>query len=228
MIEKETLRAGLLLVSMMAAGLGLPSPAHGQPATDIHLARIDLIQPVPRVGHLVNVSNRAGYDNQPMFDTRGESLYFTAIDSSAQADIYRFDITPQAMHHLTRTRESEYSPTITPDARSLSVVRVDLDGEQRLWRVGLDGTPGEPLLDLTRIGYHTWVDSDLVGLFLVGSPGGDSAPESPHLLAFANLRTGRVDTVLTSPGRCLRALPGIGVVTTCEMSPQEATSAGIR
>lgn len=203
----RTLALGLALGLTSLFTLATASLA--QPGSDIHLARFDLVQPVPRIGHLLNVSNRTGYDNQPTFDTRGASLFFAAIDSSSQSDIYRFDLATQGMHRLTRTPESEFSPTLTPAGNALSAVRVDLDGEQRLWKIGLDGVPLAPLLSATRIGYHAWIDPRTVALFLVG----DAERAEPHRLAFADLETGALTVVLDDPGRCLRALPGVGVLT---------------
>ena len=40
---------------------------------------------------------------------------------------------------VTNTPESEYSPTVTPDGAHISVIRVEADGTQRLWRFTLDG-----------------------------------------------------------------------------------------
>ena len=40
---------------------------------------------------------------------------------------------------VTNTPESEYSPTVTPDGAHISVIRVEADGTQRLWRFTIDG-----------------------------------------------------------------------------------------
>jgi len=44
------------------------------------------------VGAAVNITNNAGYDNQPSFAPDGGSLFFTSIRGGATTDIYRYDI----------------------------------------------------------------------------------------------------------------------------------------
>ena len=72
---------------------------------------------------------------------------------------------------VTNTPESEYSPTVTPDGAHISVIRVEADGTQRLWRFTLDGrSPELVLTDVKPVGYHAWVDDHTLALFVLGSP----------------------------------------------------------
>ena len=70
---------------------------------------------------------------------------------------------------MTNTPEAEYSPTVTPDRRHISVIRVEADGTQRLWRFAIGGkTNGreqekEPelvLRDIKPVGYHAWASDE--------------------------------------------------------------------
>src|SRR6266851_5239494 len=45
------------------------------------------------------------------------------------------------------TPEGEYSPTVTPDGAHISVIRVEADGTQRLWRFTLEGRAPELVLE---------------------------------------------------------------------------------
>jgi hypothetical protein len=169
-----------------------PSPPAGAPSTDIYLYRLSRL--LPFGSRLVNITNRRGYDNQPSWD--GETILYTSV-RDGQADIYRY--ANDQHERLTTTRESEYSPAITPDGRAFSVVRVERDSTQRLWRFPLDGGPPTVVLENVKpVGYYAWLDSTTVALFVLGSP---------NTLQIADTRTGRARVVTTNIGRSLQRVP---------------------
>src|SRR3979490_2448556 len=176
-----------------------PSPTPAPPATDIFM--IDLATtPTGRikVGHPVKITSWAGYNNEPAFMPDGKSVLYTSIKDK-QADIYRYDIGSKATTQITKTPESEYSPTLMPDGKSISVVRVEADGTQRLWKFPLAG--GSPSLILEKIkpvGYHLWVDTDTLALFVLGKP---------NTLQLVDLRSGKAEVIAENPGRILRRVP---------------------
>jgi len=174
-----------------------PSPAAAPPASDIFI--IDLKDDRKlRVGQPTRITTEAGYNNQPAFLPDGQSLLYTSIKNK-QADICRYDIRSGATTQITSTPESEYSPTLMPDRKSISVVRVEADGTQRLWKFPLGG--GEPSLILEHVkpvGYHLWIDDRTLALFVLGKP---------NTLQLADVRTGKVDFVIDNPGRILRRIP---------------------
>jgi dipeptidyl aminopeptidase/acylaminoacyl peptidase len=184
-----------------------PSATAGPtPATDIFVAHLTTSGGRVEVASPVNITQREGYDNQPAFIDNGHALLFTSVRGDAQADIYRYDLDTKRTVRFTSTApESEYSATLTPDGRAVSVVRVERDSTQRLWRFPLDG--GAPSVILERIkpvGYHAWADDHTLVLFVLGTP---------PSLQIANTRTGRADTVLTNIGRCLQRIPGSRLVS---------------
>jgi hypothetical protein len=164
----------------------------GAPSTDIYLYRVSRMLPFgPR---LVNITNRRGYDNQPSWD--GEAILYTSI-RDGQADIYRYADDEHA--RLTTTAESEYSPAITPDGKAFSVVRVERDSTQRLWRFPMDGGPPALVLEGVKpVGYYAWLDSTTLALFVLGSP---------NTLQIADTRTGEARVVTTNIGRSLQRVP---------------------
>ncbi|HXI35270.1 MAG TPA: hypothetical protein VNH63_14395, partial [Gemmatimonadales bacterium] len=90
------MRTPLLLLAALAA------PAAAQvPATDIFVATLKGWQ----VGTPVNVTHRAGYDNQPGFLPGGRAFLYTVIGDDAQADIYRYDLAAGKSTRLTTTTE---------------------------------------------------------------------------------------------------------------------------
>jgi len=194
------LRVAALLVGAAcapAAKQTTPTPtpaATGVPSTDIYLYRLSR-GILPFRQRLINITNRKGYDNQPTFI--GPAMYYTSI-RDGQADIYKFE---NAQHSpFTQTRESEYSAALSPDGNSISVIRVELDSTQRLWRFPLDGSAASVVLrDIKPVGYFAWLDSTTLALFVLGSP---------NSLQIADTRTGIGRVVTTNIGRSLQRVPG--------------------
>ena len=117
----------------------------------------------------VNITNRKGYDNQPAFSPDGKYLlYSSQKDSAGQTDILKYDLQSKTISPFTKTPTSEYSPTFTPDGKSISVVMVESDSAQRLWKFPLAG--GEPtcvMKNVASVGYHAWINKDSVALFIL-------------------------------------------------------------
>jgi hypothetical protein len=189
----------------------LTAPAAAQvPATDIFVATLKVTTGPSgaaqwQVGPPVNVTHRPGYDNQPCFLPGGRAFLYTVIGDDAQADIYRYDLAAGKSTRLTATPESEYSPTPLPDGRGFSVVRVEADSTQRLWAFAFDGSHPRLLLPGVKpVGYHAWIDSVTVALFVLGTPA---------TLQLADLRTGKADTVVRDVGRSPQRVPGRAAVS---------------
>jgi len=183
--------------------LGVPGSAHSlgaqAPGTDIYLATLSRSGDRLRVGSPVNLTARAGYDNQPSFSPDGRSIYYTSA-RDGQTDIYRHDIAPGRSQPVTATPESEYSPTVTPDRGRLSVIRVERDSTQRLWSFALDGGSPRLLLDSIKpVGYHVWLNADTLFVFVLGTPA---------TLRRAELASGRAEIVARDIGRTLLLIPG--------------------
>jgi hypothetical protein len=191
-----------ILVVLAACGAAAQQPAPAQPpapppGTDIWLARLSatgLEQPI-------NVTNRTGYDNQPSFTPDGKGILFTRSDGK-QTDIYLYDFTSRgsAPTQITKTAESEYSPTVPPDGQGISVIRVEADGTQRLWRFTRDGRdPALVLRDVKPVGYHAWGPDGQLALFVLGNP---------NTLQIADSRSGRSRIVTQRIGRSVHRIPG--------------------
>ena len=174
-----------------------PSPVPAPPASDIFIVDLKGNEKL-KVGQPIKITSGAGYNNQPSFLPDGRGLLYTSIKNK-QADIYRYDIRSGTTTQVTNTPESEYSPTLMPDGKAISVVRVEADGTQRLWKFPLAG--GEPSLILENIkpvGYHLWIDDHTLALFILGRP---------NTLQLADVRTGKAEFVIDNPGRILRRIP---------------------
>jgi len=187
--------AFLLSLASFAANLGAQAP----PSTDIYLARLQRADGRLTIRSIRNITRRVGYDNQPAFAPDSRTLYFTSNRGDGQTDIWQIDMATLRERRFTRTRESEYSAAVTPDGRSLSVVRVERDSTQRLWRFPLGtGRPCVMLDQVKPVGYYAWANDSIVAMFVLGRPAS---------LQVGNIDAGRADTLARAIGRSLHRIP---------------------
>lgn len=194
-------RLGLLLMAL-AACRSTPTirspvpPAQAEEAsTDVYLYRFSRF---PLGSRVFNITNRRGYDNQPAWD--GNKLIYYTSQSSGQTDIYEIDFESARITQLTATPESEYSAALTPDGRAITVVRVERDSAQRLWRFPKDrSSPSVILPDIKPVGYFAWLDSTRIALFVLGNP---------NTLQIGDSRVGTAQVVTANIGRSLQRVPG--------------------
>ena len=177
----------------------LSSLAAQAPGTDIYVASLNGKGSALKVGAVVNVTARAGYDNQPFFSPDGRSLFFTS-GRDGQTDIYRYNFASRAVTPVTTTPESEYSPTVMPGGKALSVIRVERDSTQRLWAFPFEGGSPHLVLDSIKpVGYHVWLNRDTVFVFVLGTPA---------TLRRAELKRGSAEILARDIGRTLLLVPG--------------------
>ena len=184
------------------------------PGTNVVVAPLDASDDSLRMGTPRPATTRPGYDNQPAFLRTEPGLVWTAI-RDGQADLYRQAGDDGDVTQVTETPESEYSPTPRPGG-ALTVVRVEADGRQRLWRYRADGTPAAPVLpEADSVGYHAWLDSSRVALFVLGSP---------PTLHVTNVNTGADTVVARRIGRSLQPVPGQAAVSFVQVSPDSSVA----
>jgi hypothetical protein len=145
--------------------------------------------------------NQNGYNNQPKFFADNE-LWLTVQtpDDTTQTEIYALDLLLKKVSRVTATPlTAEYSPTPMPGGKRFSAVRVEEDGNQRLWSFPLDrsdnGRPEFPRL--LNVGYHCWLRDTMVAFFIVGENG------APHTLQVAGTRAQKPVRIASNIGRCL-------------------------
>jgi hypothetical protein len=108
------------------------------------------------------------------------------------------------MFRVTNTPEGEFSPTVMPGGKYISVVRVEADSTQRLWRLADRDPKGETsvmLPDVKPVGYHAWIDEHTVALFVLGERG------QPATLQVADTQSGKAQVVASNIGRSLQRTP---------------------
>jgi len=86
-----------------------------------------------------------------------------------------------------------------------SVIRVEADQTQRLWKFPLDGgNPSLVLENIKPVGYHAWLDENTLALFVLGRPA---------TLQLADVRTGKAEIIESNIGRSLHKHPLRGSLT---------------
>jgi hypothetical protein len=174
--------------------------AQAQTGSDIFVAPVKIRKERLVVGTPVNITSRPGYDNQPSFTPDGRAILFTSIREDKQADTYRYDLKTAKTERLTRTAESEFSPTMAADGETFSAVRVEADQTQRLWRFQAGGAaPGLVLEALKPVGYFAYADVRTVVAFILGTP---------PTLQVADIETGKTEVVASNIGRTILRIPG--------------------
>jgi tricorn protease-like protein len=62
------------------------------PAVDIYYGKLTTADGKWALNDLKNITSRPGYDNQPSFSPDGNTIYFTAMHDTLQADIYTYTL----------------------------------------------------------------------------------------------------------------------------------------
>lgn len=117
----------------------------------------------------IKIHSNQEYNNQAFFIDNNNFLYVKS-DSNINTDIWLMNCTTFKERQITFTlHEQEYSPTLLPNFKSLSTVRIDADKKQRLYQINLEGNVIQCYNDsLTDIGYHTWINDTLYVGFFIG------------------------------------------------------------
>jgi hypothetical protein len=150
-----------LLISLTACLIHL---SVAQPSTEIYLFDIDKDG---KLTNPINVSNNPGYDNQPSFTNGGNHLLYTST-RGGQTDIIKYDLETGEKSWMTTTTGGEYSPTQIPGSYEFSTILLEPNGRQLLWKYSLNGGEGQILIPYLKIGYHTWVNDQLLYAFVLG------------------------------------------------------------
>lgn len=152
----------------------------------------------------IKINETPAYINQPAFSSDGKSLFYTleqGRDAAAQTDIALYSIAQKRQQLLNKTALSEYSPTVLPDGSGVSVVVVEADQTQRLWKLDWQGNSGLLKTEPKGVGYHAWgPDQDLL-LFILGDK------EDNHTVRYLD-KEGKLTTLATGVGRALSWQPG--------------------
>lgn len=127
------------------------------PETEIFLFDLNLGAEESALANGRNVTNRAGYDNQPYFTNDSKSFVYSRGDDY-QTDVYEYLIDTKQTKQLTHSDATEFSPTPFADNKSISFVS---DRSASIWhgtRDELDNPKWALASNDNRepIGYYAW------------------------------------------------------------------------
>jgi hypothetical protein len=168
------------------------------PETDLWLFKIEKDKTGQhKLKEGVNITNRNGYDNQPSFSMDGKKIFYVSVREDKQADIYYYDLKGKKNVQLTKSKESEYSPVLSPDGRHLSSVVVETDSAQRIHLINAELGFDEKKFDFDSVGYYTFLNSDTIIYYKL---------TQPHSLRVFSKSAGEDKWLADSPIRAFKAL----------------------
>src|SRR5688500_8332220 len=152
----------LLLIFLLIANAQQP------PGTEIYLLDLSIKKSKVSITNPQNITHHTGYDNQPFFHPDQSLLYYTSANDQGKTDLIEYSYETKGSRQITNTPDREYSPTVTPDKKFLSCIIQRDSGEQDLGKYPIEG--GEPiiLISTLTVGYHAWVNTDQLLLFVLG------------------------------------------------------------
>ncbi|HEY0955080.1 MAG TPA: hypothetical protein VGE36_10010 [Roseateles sp.] len=209
-------QALLLIVALPAFAADAP------PDVAVFVAKLDV--KAGTITETRNITPGKGSHFQPAFTPDGNAVVYAATRGDTN-NIYRHDLRSGKTTAVTDTTEKLYSPTPLADGSGFSAIRVvtadpaygiEMNGPS-LWRFGWDGKPVAPVVPTKRIGYHAWVNPDLIAAFIV-----DDVPQrNAHRAVLIERKTGQQTLLTDKPGRSLgRTADGKRAVFVDQTDPQ--------
>ncbi|NQZ76108.1 MAG: hypothetical protein HRT61_08360 [Ekhidna sp.] len=200
----------ILFVQLFVLLVGFRSIA--QPNTDVYLMDMRRSSEAIVFENHTNISENAGYDNQPSFWSDSESILYVR-NMEGQTDIVRFYFESSSTIRVSKTPGgSEYSPLMMPDGR-VSSIRLDTTGLQLLYAYKLNGKNKVLVPDL-KIGYHAWINEDEIVAFVLGEPA---------TLQLVNVKSNTAKILSENIGRSLHKIPGTNAFSFVDKSSDNWT-----
>ncbi|NNL09969.1 MAG: SnoaL-like domain-containing protein [Croceitalea sp.] len=179
-------------------------PVIAQTDTEVHLFDIVYQDDTFGLTNGLNISNNAGYDNQPSFYNDNRVLFSSNRDG--QTDIAFYNVRDNELEYLTNTKGgSEYSPLKIPDSKDVSAIRLDKDGTQLLYSYKITSGKSKILLPGQKVGYHLWYRPDILVTTVLVDDRMD--------LVVSNLKDNTNYTFQKNVGRSLHKIPNSNLVS---------------
>ena len=172
------------------------------PDTDIWL--VDIIKKDGKYTckNPLNITNKNGYDNQPSFSNDDKGIYFVSVKEPNQTEIFFYSIKNKTTTPLRQTRESEYSPTQTIDAKFITSVVVLADSSQQLFNYDVTNilapeAISKNAINTDSVGYFTWLSKDTILYYKL---------TEPHSLRAWDLKTNKDAWICNNPTRAFKKI----------------------
>ena len=174
------------------------------PGTEIYLFDLTLKKNGISISNPKNITNRAGYDNQPFFHPDKPILYYASADDSSRTDVLLYNYQNGSTQKFTETHEREYSPTVTPDKKFISCILQRDNGAQDLVKYPIEGGYPLTIINSLTVGYHAWVDSDNLVVFALGQP---------NTIRWYSIKEKKDWLISDHVGRSIHKIPGSGSIS---------------
>ncbi|MBL0294579.1 MAG: hypothetical protein IPQ04_10025 [Saprospiraceae bacterium] len=171
------------------------------PIQNVYLATFETVGLSSKVTSISLIDNHnIGYYNNQPFYAKDSVLLYTANQKldTLNTDIYALNFPHKTLQRITATTQSEYSPQWLKGTEILTCVRVENNkSDQFLWAYPADrSSKGYNMIpSLKNIGYYSFIDPELVALFLVAEP---------HELVLYNFKTKKTEKIDHQIGRCIK------------------------
>ncbi len=178
-------------------------PAFSQlPSTDIFIVNIKMKDNKRIFSEPVKISDRTGYNNQPSFTPDGNALLFSSSTDTLQTDIYQYQFKDSTILQITTTPQSEYSPVMMKDGKSISAVRVDDDKAQRLYKIDPESPfdANSIVQHNDSVAYYGWMNDSTVALCVLNN--------QTDLQIFTITSQQYIELETSGVGRCIVPFPG--------------------
>ena len=193
MLRATSVLAALALAACASGGeeadVDLAADTASLPETEVYLAALSVNGDALAVGAPRNISQNAGYDNQPSFLPGGNAFYYVSEGASGKTDIWRYDLTSDsAVRVYASSAFSEFSPKAAPAGYGVSYIQENEAGDvTRVHHMPPSGGAGAPVADFAPLGYYAWLQGGgALAVFL------RSEPAALHIVDVANGATTEV------------------------------------
>lgn len=197
----KLIKMRLAFVSLL---LIVPYQLSAQTNTDVYLCEIMSEYGGLTVFNFQNISQDDGYDSQPSF-VGNEEIAFAA-NNEGQTDIAIYSISEKTKTWFNApTSGGEYSPQSVPNSSSVTAVRLDTTGLQRLYMYDKGSSPTTELIEGLQVAYYAFFDENNIVASVLSNDNLD--------LVISNLKKKRIDTLLTNVGRSIHKIPESGTMS---------------
>jgi len=171
-----------------------------QPDTEVFLFDFEFEKDSLKLYNLKNISGETpGYDNQPSF--LNDSIILFVSTRNDQTDIKSYNLLSGMSKWLTATEANEYSPIKIPNQEAFAAVKLDKNGEQKLFKYSFsDPTVNSILIDDIVIGYHLWLNQNIVVSSIL--------KDENLTLTVSDFRFRKHKDLVEHVGRSLKIIPG--------------------
>ena len=150
-----------------------------------------------------NISNNKGYNNQPSFLDDRYILFSSTRDG--QTDIAKYDTQYNSKTWINSSEGGEYTPLKIPNKNSISAVRLDKDGKQRLYAYDASNGESTELIKDLVVAYYTWYNEDILVSAVI---------ENEELnLYSSNIKEGTNKKIASNVGRSFHKIPNSNLIS---------------